>query len=85
MILGEGLYGGGVPGQHAAAVEALAQDHVVDLGRVDILHRFADDVILGEGLYGGGVLARHAAITAGLTQVPGLANNRHCAALCTAA
>jgi acetyl-CoA acyltransferase len=39
-----------------------------------------DDVILGEGMYGGGVLARHAAITAGLTGVPGLANNRHCAA-----
>ncbi|EUA57407.1 acetyl-CoA C-acetyltransferase domain protein [Mycobacterium intracellulare 1956] len=37
-------------------------------------------MILGEGLYGGGVLARHAALTAGLTQVPGLANNRHCAA-----
>jgi acetyl-CoA acyltransferase len=39
-----------------------------------------DDVILGEGLYGGGVLARHAALTAGLTTVPGLAHNRHCAA-----
>ncbi|HEU4362459.1 MAG TPA: thiolase family protein [Mycobacterium sp.] len=39
-----------------------------------------DDVILGEGLYGGGVLARHAAVTAGLTAVPGLAQNRHCAA-----
>ncbi|WP_333716814.1 thiolase family protein [Gordonia sp. (in: high G+C Gram-positive bacteria)] len=39
-----------------------------------------DDVILGEGLYGGGVIARHAAITAGLRTVPGLANNRHCAA-----
>ena len=39
-----------------------------------------DDVILGEGLYGGGVLARHAAVTAGLNSVPGLANNRHCAA-----
>jgi acetyl-CoA acyltransferase len=39
-----------------------------------------DDVILGEGLYGGGVIARHAAITAGLTTVPGLAHNRHCAA-----
>ena len=39
-----------------------------------------DDVILGEGRYGGGVLARHAAITAGLTTVPGLAQNRHCAA-----
>jgi acetyl-CoA acyltransferase len=39
-----------------------------------------DDVILGEGLAGGGVVARHAAITAGLTPVPGLACNRHCAA-----
>ena len=39
-----------------------------------------DDLILGEGLYGGGVVARHAAITAGLTSVPGLATNRHCAA-----
>ena len=37
-------------------------------------------MILGEGLYGGGVIARHAAITAGLTTVPGLAMNRHCAA-----
>ena len=39
-----------------------------------------DDVILAEGHHGGGVIARHAAITAGLTAVPGLAVNRHCAA-----
>ena len=39
-----------------------------------------DDLILGEGLYGGGVVARYAAVTAGLTSVPGLAVNRHCAA-----
>ncbi|MFI2228343.1 thiolase family protein [Nocardia testacea] len=39
-----------------------------------------DDLVLGEGRYGGGVIARHAAITAGLTGVPGLAHNRHCAA-----
>ncbi len=38
-----------------------------------------DDVILGESLYGGGDLARYAAITAGLSGVPGLAVNRHCA------
>jgi acetyl-CoA C-acetyltransferase len=38
-----------------------------------------DDVILGETLYGGGVVARHAAVTAGLTGVPGMALNRHCA------
>jgi acetyl-CoA acetyltransferase family protein len=39
-----------------------------------------DDVILGEGLYGGGDIARYAALEAGLQHVPGLANNRHCAA-----
>ncbi|MET8207708.1 thiolase family protein [Streptomyces sp. NPDC005373] len=39
-----------------------------------------DDVMLAEGLYGGGVIARYAALTAGLTSVPGLAHNRHCAA-----
>ncbi|HEX4226247.1 MAG TPA: thiolase family protein [Pseudonocardiaceae bacterium] len=38
-----------------------------------------DDVILGESLYGGGDLARYAAITSGLTGVPGMAVNRHCA------
>jgi acetyl-CoA acyltransferase len=48
---------------------------VADLGKAQF-----DDVILGEGLYGGGVVARHGAITAGLTSVPGLTVNRHCAA-----
>jgi acetyl-CoA C-acetyltransferase len=38
-----------------------------------------DDVVLGESMYGGGVVARHAALTSGLTNVPGLAVNRHCA------
>jgi acetyl-CoA C-acetyltransferase len=38
-----------------------------------------DDVIFGESLYGGGAVARHAALTAGLTGVPGMALNRHCA------
>ncbi|HEY4459817.1 MAG TPA: thiolase family protein [Pseudonocardiaceae bacterium] len=38
-----------------------------------------DDVILGESLYGGGDLARYAAVTVGMTDVPGLAVNRHCA------
>lgn len=39
----------------------------------------ADHVVSAakEGL---GVIARHAAVTAGLTTVPGLALNRHCAA-----
>lgn len=55
-------------------------DHVVRHAAVDVDKAAIDDVILGEGLYGGGVIARHAAITAGLPSVPGLANNRHCAA-----
>ncbi|MGR3867764.1 thiolase family protein [Streptomyces graminifolii] len=38
-----------------------------------------DDVVLGESLAGGGDIARHAALEAGLTHVPGLAHNRHCA------
>jgi len=38
-----------------------------------------DDIVLGESLYGGGDIARHAAVTAGLTGVPGLALNGHCA------
>ncbi|HVW42602.1 MAG TPA: thiolase family protein [Amycolatopsis sp.] len=38
-----------------------------------------DDVILAESLYGGGDLARYAAVVAGLTEVPGVAVNRHCA------
>jgi acetyl-CoA acyltransferase len=54
--------------------------HVVSEAATDLDAARVDDVILGEGLYGGGVVARHAAITAGLSHVPGLANNRHCAA-----
>ena len=55
-------------------------NHVVSEAAADLDPAQVDDVILGEGLNGGGVIARHAAITAGLTAVPGLANNRHCAA-----
>jgi acetyl-CoA acyltransferase len=35
--------------------------------------------VLGEAMYGGGDIARHTAVAAGLTSVPGLAHNRHCA------
>ncbi|BBY14875.1 thiolase family protein [Mycolicibacterium litorale] len=55
-------------------------EHVVGAAAGDLPAGQIDDVVLGEGLYGGGVIARHAAITAGLTSVPGLSNNRHCAA-----
>ncbi|MFI1235736.1 thiolase family protein [Nocardia salmonicida] len=55
-------------------------DHVVAAVADGLDPSRIDDVVLGEGRYGGGVLARHAAVTAGLTTVPGLATNRHCAA-----
>ena len=55
-------------------------EHVVASAVGELDGRTIDDILLGEGLYGGGVVARHAAITAGLTSVPGLALNRHCAA-----
>ncbi|HLX87842.1 MAG TPA: thiolase family protein [Acidimicrobiales bacterium] len=39
-----------------------------------------DDIVLAESLQGGGVIARNVAVRLGLTDVPGLADNRHCAA-----
>jgi acetyl-CoA C-acetyltransferase len=38
-----------------------------------------DDLQMGEVLQGGGDIARYAAIELGLTEVPGVAYNRHCA------
>jgi acetyl-CoA C-acetyltransferase len=38
-----------------------------------------DDLMMGEVLQGGGDIARYAAIELGLTEVPGVAFNRHCA------
>ncbi|WP_063039587.1 thiolase family protein [Nocardia pseudovaccinii] len=55
-------------------------EHVVAAAAEGLDPARIDDVVLGEGRYGGGVLARHAAITAGLTNVAGVAHNRHCAA-----
>jgi acetyl-CoA acetyltransferase len=43
-----------------------------------------DDIVLAESLQGGGVIARHTAVALGLTSVPGMADNRHCAAGLTA-
>ncbi len=39
-----------------------------------------DDLVLAESLQGGGVIGRYAAVELGLVSVPGLADNRHCAA-----
>ncbi len=38
-----------------------------------------DDIVIGESLQGGGCVARYAAVDLGLTDVPGMAHNRHCA------
>jgi acetyl-CoA acetyltransferase family protein len=43
-----------------------------------------DDLILAESLQGGGVIARYIAVRLGMTGVPGVAVNRHCASGATA-
>ena len=59
-------------------------EHVTRAAAKDLDPAAIDDVILAEEHYGGGVIARHVALTAGLTNVPGQALNRHCAAGLTA-
>jgi acetyl-CoA acetyltransferase family protein len=49
------------------------------LDRSGLSPDLVDDVIMGESLAGGGDIARYAAIEAGLTDIAGLAVNRHCA------
>jgi acetyl-CoA C-acetyltransferase len=43
-----------------------------------------DDLMLAESLQGGGVIARNIAVRLGMTNVPGVAINRHCASGATA-
>ncbi len=55
------------------AVRAVIERSGVDSAAID-------DLVLAESLQGGGVIARNVALRLGLTSVPGLADNRHCAA-----
>lgn len=55
------------------AVRALIERSGVDPAAID-------DIVLAESLQGGGVVARNVAVRLGMTEVPGLADNRHCAA-----
>ncbi len=55
------------------AIRAVIERSGVDAGAID-------DLVLAESLQGGGVIARNVALRLGLTSVPGLADNRHCAA-----
>jgi acetyl-CoA acetyltransferase family protein len=58
----------------------LAKYAVIEsLKRSNVPAADVDDIVLGESLQGGGDIARYAAITSGLTDVPGMVHNRHCA------
>ena len=50
------------------------------IGRSGVPTEDIDDIVLAESLQGGGVIARYVAVELGLDSVPGLADNRHCAA-----
>jgi acetyl-CoA acetyltransferase family protein len=50
------------------------------IGRAGVAAHDIDDIVVAESLQGGGVIARHVAVELGLLAVPGLADNRHCAA-----
>jgi acetyl-CoA C-acetyltransferase len=50
------------------------------IGRVGIDPGAVDDIVLAESLQGGGVIGRNVAVRLGMTGVPALADNRHCAA-----
>lgn len=50
------------------------------IARSKIDPRQIDDIVIAESLQGGGVIARNIAVRLGLDFIPGLANNRHCAA-----
>jgi acetyl-CoA acetyltransferase family protein len=62
----------------AAALAEIALRATIERSGVDPAR--IDDIVLAESLQGGGVLGRYVANRLGLTNVPGLANNRHCAA-----
>ncbi len=61
----------------AAALAQIALGGAIDRAGID--PALIDDVVLAESMQGGGVIARFVANRLGLLDVPGLANNRHCA------
>jgi acetyl-CoA C-acetyltransferase len=71
-------YKGSLAGVDAFALARLIVQETVD--RAGIPVEAIDDLVLAESLQGGGVIARHTAVALGLTGVPGMADNRHCAA-----
>src|ERR1700692_4763303 len=59
------------------ALQAAWERSGVDLSDVD-------DLVLAESMQGGGVIGRNVAVRLGMTSVPGMATNRHCASGLTA-
>jgi acetyl-CoA C-acetyltransferase len=59
------------------AMQAAWERSGIDLSDVD-------DIVMAESLQGGGVIGRNVAVRLGMTSVPGMSNNRHCAAGLTA-
>jgi acetyl-CoA acetyltransferase family protein len=65
-----------------ASVDAFALASAAVAGVVErsgVPNTDIDDVVLAESLQGGGVIARHTAVSLGMSHIPGLAVNRHCA------
>jgi acetyl-CoA C-acetyltransferase len=71
-------YKGSLVGLDAFALAEIAVGEALRRSAIDGTD--VDDIVLAESLQGGGVIARHTAIRLGLPSVPGLADNRHCAA-----
>jgi acetyl-CoA C-acetyltransferase len=49
------------------------------IGRSGVAASEIDDIVLAEQLQGGGVIGRNVAVKMGLSHIPALADNRHCA------
>ena len=71
-------YKGSLVGVDAFTLAELAVSAVIERAGID--GSALDDIVLAESLQGGGAIARHTAVRLGLDNVPGLADNRHCAA-----
>jgi acetyl-CoA acetyltransferase family protein len=69
---------GGLVDVDAAELARVATQAAIERSGID--PAVLDDFVLAESMQGGGVLARYVAVSLGLTHVPGLAVNRHCAA-----
>jgi acetyl-CoA acetyltransferase family protein len=66
----------------AYTLAGVAVRAAIERSQVDIAD--LDDLILAESLQGGGVIGRHIAVRLGLTSLPSVAVNRHCASGATA-